>query len=244
MREIASHHCSQCRLHEGQCFGILQRVMDLLRVPGLILATSISLIAFGCSDEPGRKRVVGGMTGGAAAALGGTANSGGSGGASTGVGGSAMGGASVAGGSGGTSSGGSSSGGGLNLDNCDTATLATLFNRRHCDDCHFMNLSFHMPASLEGWVGTEGKKTATLNCPTRTVVVPKSPETSLLYIKLAGTPPAECGVQMPEPERNKAMVPFTADELKCVADWINSLPGAGGAGTGGAAGQAGAQNNQ
>jgi len=211
--------------------------MNALRVSGLILATSISLIGFGCSDEPERRPAAGAVnTGGASTALGGRANTGGAG-----VGGSATGGVSAAGGSGGTSSGGTASGGGLNLNNCDTATLANLFNVRHCDDCHFANISFHIPASLEGWVGTEGKKTKTENCPTRTVVVPKSPETSLLYIKLAGTPPEKCGEQMPLPERNKAFVPFTADELKCVADWINSLPAAG---TGGAGGQAGAQSSE
>lgn len=235
----------QCRLHEGPCFGILGRIMNPLRVSGLILATSISLIAFGCSNETERRPAVGAMnTGGASAALGGRANSGGSGGSTTGVGGSATGAVSAVGGSGGTSSGGTASGGGLNLDNCDTATLANLFNVRHCDDCHFANISFHIPASLEGWVGTEGKKAMTENCPTRTVVVPKSPETSLLYIKLAGTPPEKCGEQMPLPARNKAFVPFTADELKCVADWINSLPAAGTGGAGGAGGQAGAQSSE
>lgn len=210
------------------------RLSPTMNLSNLVFAL-VGLVAFSsaCSSDSGGRRPLSAAAGGSASggkAAGGTGGvvvlgSGGSGGALTG----------------GTSSGGSSTGGtgggstALDLSNCDTATLTALFNKRHCDDCHFGPISFHLPASLEGWINTPGKKQATIDCPTRTVVVPGSTETSLLYIKLSGTPPAGCGVQMPEPERaTDVLVPFTTEELKCVADWINGLPSNGTGGKGGA----------
>jgi hypothetical protein len=55
------------------------------------------------------------------------------------------------------------------------------------------------------------------NCPTRILVVPGQPMSSLLYLKIAGKMPANCGVRMPY---NKPAV--TAMELKTVFDWITA----------------------
>lgn len=205
----------------------------------VLLVTSIGF-GGGCSDGTvaGRLPVNSGAGG-----TGGNANSGGTGGSTTGgkaaTGGSggavATGGASNSGGAstGGTGGGASAAGGSLNLNNCDTATLALLFNQKKCDDCHFNATAFHTVTALDGWVGKMGLKTATMNCPNRTVVVPGNPQASLLYIKLVGAPPAGCGEQMPKPEGAQAFKAFSSAELKCVEDWINGLPaGSTGGGSG------------
>jgi hypothetical protein len=46
-----------------------------------------------------------------------------------------------------------------------------------------------------------------------TLVVPEDPEASLLYLKLAGTPP--CGEPMP-----LLLEPLSAKQLSCVKEWI------------------------
>ncbi|MDX2053174.1 MAG: hypothetical protein SFV15_12325 [Polyangiaceae bacterium] len=241
---------SQIWWQGGGRSGMLRVAMNL-NIPICALVGLVALSA-ACSDESGGRSPVVTPSGSGGAASGGkpgagtggmlVVGSGGSGGTKSG--GASSGGTSAGGTGGGNASGGTSTGGAgvtggagtvLDLSNCDTATLAALFNARRCDDCHFGPNGFHIVASLEGWVGKMGMKTATLNCPTRTVVVPGDAETSLLYIKLAGTPPAECGQQMPEPEKKDApLVPFTSEELKCVADWINGLPGGSAGGAGGA----------
>jgi hypothetical protein len=55
------------------------------------------------------------------------------------------------------------------------------------------------------------------NCPNRIVVVPGQPMSSLLYLKIAGKMPANCGARMPF---GKPAV--TAMELKTVFDWITA----------------------
>jgi hypothetical protein len=53
------------------------------------------------------------------------------------------------------------------------------------------------------------------NCPNRIAVVPGDPMQSLIYLKVSGKMPANCGARMPF---NKP--PITATELKIVYDWI------------------------
>lgn len=160
-------------------------------------------------------------------------------------GGSSTGGKPVSGASGGASSGGANtggvaSGGGLNLENCDTAAVAALFaSGRRCVGCHF-SVGLHIFDTVQGLsdvVNVTRTKSQSMNCASQTIVVPGNAAQSLLYVKLAGTPPMECGAQMPKKEGAQAQKSLTAQELKCVADWINGLP------AGGAGGQAGASGN-
>jgi hypothetical protein len=60
------------------------------------------------------------------------------------------------------------------------------------------------------------------DCPVKTLVVPGKPEESLLYLKVAGTLPANCGKLMPdkEPGQKAPPPPFSPSELKLVYDWI------------------------
>ncbi len=199
--------------------------MNSRQITSLVLFISSIGFGSGCSDGAvaGRLPVNSGGNGAGGGGTGGKANSGGSGGSATG-------GKSASGGSGGAVGGATTGGmggaatavgGGLNLSNCDTATLAMLFKLKKCGECHFAATAFDMVTALNSWVGKMGIKTATMNCPNRTMIVPGSPQASLLYIKLAGVPPAECGAQMPKSAAKDAFAPA---ELKCVEDWINALP--------------------
>jgi hypothetical protein len=58
---------------------------------------------------------------------------------------------------------------------------------------------------------------APATCTTRTLVVPKDPMASLLYLKVSGKVPAGCGAPMPY---KKPML--TAIELKILFDWISA----------------------
>ena len=230
----------------------------------LALVSASLATAIACSDDKESRG-----TGGSPAA-GGKANSGGTGGALTsgagGTGGTGdTGGKASAGGSGGSVTGGAGGTGGVSnsggaagsvmcrsgvvapdITNCDAAKLAALFKAGNkCAGCHFnANLhSFHTEAGLADAINKPADKTANLNCATTTLVVPGDPEASLLYLKLKGTPPANCGTQMPKPEGNRMQCTLTADELKCVADWINSLPAGGAGGQGGQGGKSSESND-
>jgi hypothetical protein len=56
---------------------------------------------------------------------------------------------------------------------------------------------------------------APANCTNKILVVPGQPMMSLLYLKIAGKMPANCGAQMPFKKP-----PVTAMELKIMYDWI------------------------
>lgn len=218
----------------------------------LALSSFVAITA-ACSEEPSGPAA----TGGAAAnsgGVGGKGSSGGSGGALTGGAGGT--GGKASGGSGGTATGGANNSGGAagsvmcrpgvvrpDITNCDAAKLAAFFKAgKKCEGCHFnANLhSFHTEAGLADAINKPATKAANLNCETTTLVVPGDAEASLLYVKLKGTPPANCGTQMPKPEGIQMQCTLTPEELQCVADWINSLPVGG---VGGAGGQAGGSSN-
>jgi hypothetical protein len=165
----------------------------------------------------------GGSSGSGGSASGGSSGSGGSssGGGSSGSGGSASGGSS---GSGGSGSGGASGSGGKSGDaGADTGdagktdtkpdpnaplpadgTWANMKNAMSgCVFCHpgemamAKNTDFGDMSKLRALLLAESKFIGP-TCPTKMLVVPGKPLESLLYIKVAGTPPAGCGEKMPK----------------------------------------------
>ena len=168
----------------------------------------------GGSSNSGGSSGSGGSSSGGSSGSGGSSNSGGS----TGSGGSSSGGSSGSGGS--SSSGGSSGSGGKPGDaGTDAKTDAkpdpnaplppdgTWANMKNamsgCVFCHpgemavAKNTDFGDMSKLHALLLAESKYIGAA-CPTKILVVPGKPLESLLYIKVAGTPPAGCGEKMPK----------------------------------------------
>lgn len=238
--------------------------MVATRFTSISIFSLLLLGIFSCSDgatNSGPTRPVltgtGGGSAGGSPGSGGTPNSGGA----KASGGSAMGGLGGNVGSGGTmsSTGGVANTGGAagsvmcssgvtvpDLTNCDAAKVAAFFKAgRKCEGCHFqpddpndltMNKlhEFDTEVGLNVLIGRMTMRAQLVNCAVKTLVEPGNAEGSLLYLKLKGTPPVGCGIQMPKPEGARPQCTLTAAELKCVADWINGLPSGGAGGAGGA----------
>ena len=102
---------------------------------------------------------------------------------------------------------------------CDGAAVQTIFdNSCTAAGCH----GGPVPAAALDLSGASGAEQlvsieAAL-CDGWTRVVPGQPETSLLYQKLAGPPPAGCGVQMP------IGMALGQTDLACIASWIENMP--------------------
>jgi hypothetical protein len=209
-----------------------------------------------CSAEPSRSP---GGSGGSLAQAGGQPAAGGAGGstggeattggapASGGAGGLASGGAtSASGGTGGGTGGAAGATGGVPLGFCDALAVANLLEPYRCHECHFqvdgILREYDSVPGLNAVVGAETARGALSQCGLSTIVVPGAPESSLLYVKLSGTQPLECGDQMPKKQGAQEQKMLAAEELECVAEWITSLGAAGAGGAGGSAGSAGNGN--
>ncbi|GEM_PF-985564 len=229
-------------------------------LPLLLASSSCSEDASNARPTGGVLTGTGGRTSGGAPGSGGTANAGGSKASGGTGGGSASGGAIGSGATGGTGgAGGLANRGGAagsvmcnsgatvpDLTNCDTAKVAAFFKAgKKCEGCHFspddpndftLNKlhEFDTEEGLNVLVGRITRRAAFVDCGTKTLVEPGNAEASLMYLKLKGAPP-NCGLQMPKPEGARPQCSLTADELKCVADWINGLPPNGAGGQGGTA---------
>jgi hypothetical protein len=207
------------------------RVASLLGLPILLLA---------CVQPPERKkdggiRGDGGSGGTPTGGTGGT-STGGSGGGG-GSGGSGYGGTGGGGGSGGSGGGGGGAPDAARLDggrldggrdgSLDAfvpypPTFAGIQNvLANCIYCH--------PGETGGRTNFEGfgqalydKLTTTTpnqyipaNCAFKQLIVKGNPAMSLLFLKISGTPPANCGVRMP-----KDKAPVTQAEIDAVRGWI------------------------
>ena len=102
---------------------------------------------------------------------------------------------------------------------CDAAAVQTIFdNSCSAAGCH----GGAVPAAALDLSGTSGAEqlvsVEAALCDGWTRIVPGQPEASLLYQKLAGPPPAGCGVQMP------IGVSLGETDLSCIASWIENMP--------------------
>ena len=174
-----------------------------------------------------------GSTGGGGASATGGASGGGSGGSggrggATGSGGR---GGAGAGGSGGSPSGGRDGGveaGGGDAQPVGTFELVSNNVISNCVFCHpgevevVRNSDFADSAGLyDLLVSPMPTKWVSAACAFKRLVVPGKPMESLLYLKLAGTPPAGCGARMPLPaEPGKPFMPIRAIDLEIVRSWI------------------------
>jgi hypothetical protein len=185
----------------------------------------------GSSSSGGSTGSGGSSSGGGSTGSGGSSSSGGS----TGSGGSSSGGGST--GSGGSSSSGGSTGSGGKSGDAGTdtktdakpdpnaplppdGTWANLKNAMSgCVFCHpgetgaAKNTDFGDMAKLRALLLAESKYIGA-TCPIKILVVPGKPLESLLYIKVAGKPPAGCGDQMP---KGKTPDQWNTDVIK---NWI------------------------
>ena len=166
-------------------------------------------------------------TGGSSGA--GSGGSGGRGGAtgSGGRGGSGPGGSGGSGSPSGGRDGGAEAGGG---DAQPAGTFELVSNNviSNCVFCHpgevevVRNSDFADSAGLyDLLVSPMPTKWVSAACAFKRLVVPGKPMESLLYLKLAGTPPAGCGARMPLPaEPGKPFMPIRAIDLEIVRSWI------------------------
>jgi hypothetical protein len=157
----------------------------------------------------GGSKASGGSGGGSASGGSGGNASGGSGGNASG-GSTGTGGSKASGGAGGSATGGSTGTGGSKGDAAapmadgPPGTFAALKDALSgCVFCHPgetdtpKNTTFSDPDKLRELLLAESKFIGA-TCPIKTLVVPGKPMESLLYIKVAGKPPAGCGERMPK----------------------------------------------